>query len=191
MRVRLKRSWAAVALGAGAVALACTGSLDVKTKATSSSSAGSGPLGSSGSAGSSTTTPDEQMPQIPFEPVPARIYVAKVKNLMLGLPATEEEIAAVAADPAALKGMVDAWFVKPECQAKLSSFFSKALQQTQISQNDFFDQLGVDNIGSLPVFAQAQESMARTALKIIADAKSITETATTHTFMMTPSLFYI
>jgi len=133
-------------------------------------------------------TTGEQMPQIPFEPVSARIYVAKVKNLLLGLPANEEEIATVTADPTALKGMVDAWFVKPEAQAKLSNFFSKAFQQTQISKNDFFDQLSVDNAGDLPLFTQAQESMARTALKSIADGKPFTETVTTHTFMMTPTL---
>jgi hypothetical protein len=134
--------------------------------------------------------PDPTMmtPEIPFEPVPARIYVAKVKNLMLGLPATEEEIAAVTTDPTALRGMVDAWFVKPEAQAKLGNFFSKAFQQTQITQNDFFDQLSVDNLTNLPLFAQAQESMSRTALKVIADAKPFTDTVTTHTFMMTPSL---
>jgi hypothetical protein len=114
--------------------------------------------------------------------------VPKVKNLLLGLPATEEEIAAVTKDPTALREMVDAWFVRPEAQAKLGNFFNKAFQQTQISQNDFFDQLSVDNIGSLPVFAQAQESMSRTALKVIADAKPFTDTATTHTFMMTPML---
>jgi hypothetical protein len=186
MWVRLKHSFAALALGSGAVALACTGSLDVKTKG--SSAGPSATAGSSGSAGSSTTPPEEQMPQVPFEPVPARIYVAKVKNLMLGLPATEEEIAAVTADPGALKDMVDAWFVKPEAQAKLGTFFSKAFQQTQITQNEFGDQLGVDNVGNLPVFAQAQESMARTALKVIADGKPFTETVTTHTFMMTPAL---
>jgi hypothetical protein len=185
MWFRLKRSVALAALGGSAVALACTGSLDVHTKADPASP--SSVAGSSGSAGSSTM-PEEQMPQVPFEPVPARIYVAKVKNLMLGLPATEEEIAAVTADPAALRDMVDAWFVKPEAQAKLGTFFSKAFQQTQITQSDFADQLGVDNIGSLPVFAHAQESMARTALKVIADAKPFTETVTTRTFMMTPAL---
>src|SRR4051812_46091218 len=127
MRIRSTRSWAATALGGGAIALACTGSLDVKTKAQSSPSG----AGSSGLAGAAATggTTGEQMPQIPFEPVSARIYVAKVKNLLLGLPATEEEIAAVTADPGALKGMVDAWFVKPEAQAKLSNFFSIAFQQ--------------------------------------------------------------
>ena len=183
MWLRLKRSFAALALSGGAAALACTGSLDVKTKSTSAS-----PAGSAGSSAGSSTSPDEMMPQIPFEPVPARIYVAKVKNLLLGLPATEEEIAAVTADPTALRDMVDAWFVKPEAQAKLGTFFSKAFQQAQITQNEFYDQLGVDNIGALPVFAQAQESMARTALKVIADAKPFTETVTTRTFMMTPSL---
>ena len=191
MQIGSTRSWAATALGTGAVALACTGSLDVKTKAQASpSGAGSSSGGATASGG---TAPGEPMPQIPFEPVSARIYVAKVKNLLLGLPATEEEIAAVTADPAALKGMVDAWFVKPEAQAKLGNFFSKAFQQTQISKNDFFDQLSVDNAGDLPLFAQAQESMARTALKSIAEGKPFTETVTTHTFMMTPTLmsFYL
>src|SRR5215204_3032918 len=170
MRNRSTRSWAATALGSGAIALACTGSLDVKTKADSSPS-GAGSSGSAGASATGGTTPEEQMPQIPFEPVSARIYVAKVKNLLLGLPATEEEIAAVTADPTALRDMVDAWFVKPEAQAKLGNFFSKAFQQTQITKNDFFDQLSVDNAGDLPLFAQAQESMARTALKSIADGK--------------------
>ena len=125
---------------------------------------------------------------IPFEPVSARIYVAKVKNLMLGLPPAEEEIAAVEADPTALRGLVDAWFVRPEAQAKLGTFFSKAFQQTQIGPADFFDQITVDNLPNLPLFAQLQESMSRTALKTIANGKPFTDTVTTHTFMMTPTM---
>jgi len=151
-----------------------------------SANAGSDSLGANG--GSSGTDDSDAAAEIPFEPVPARIYVAKVKNLLLGLPASEEEIGAVEKDPAALQDMVDAWFVRPEAQAKLGTFFSKAFQQTQISQNDFFDQLSVDNLTNLPMFAQAQESMSRTALKAIADGKPFTETVTTHTFMMTPTL---
>ncbi len=176
--------WALAAVVSGAVAIACSGSLDVSTASSSSSSAGSAGSRSPNGAGGT----DAMTPEIPFEPVAARIYVPKVKNLLLGLPATEDEIAAVAADPTALKAMVDAWFVKPEAQAKLGNFFSKAFQQAQISYADFFDQLSVDNGTGLPLFAQAQESMARTALKTIADAKPFTETVTTHTFMMTPSL---
>ena len=194
MSSRLIHGYAASALVAGAVAVACTGTLDVlpsqsSSSAGSSASSGSSSSGSSpvGTAGLLDDSPDAAV-EVPFEPVQARVYVAKVKNLMLGLPATEEEIAAVEQDPTALKDMVDAWFVKPEAQAKLGTFFSKAFQQTQITQNDFFDQLSVDNLTGLPMFTQAQESMSRTALKTIADGKPFTDTVTTHTFMMTPTL---
>jgi len=193
MSFRLIHSWSASALVAGAVAVACTGTLDV-LPSHSSSHAGSAGTGddSSGNASSTSGSGSDDSPdaavEIPFEPVQARVYVAKVKNLLLGLPATEEEIAAVEQDPTALKDMVDAWFVRPEAQAKLGTFFQKAFQQTQISQNDFFDQLSVDNLSALPMFTQAQESMARTALKTIADGKPFTDTVTTHTFMMTPTL---
>ena len=189
MSSRLIHVWAASALVASAVAVACTGTLDVLPSPSSSTPATGG--SGSGSGGTAMTSPDDTpdaAPEIPFEPVPARVYVAKVKNLMLGLPATDEEISALEQDPAALRGMVDAWFVRPEAQAKLGTFFQKAFQQTQISQNDFFDQLSVDNLSSLPLFAQAQESMSRTALKTIADGKPFTDTVTTHTFMMTPTL---
>jgi hypothetical protein len=173
MSSRLTHASAAFALVAGAVAIACTGTLDVAPSNSSPPPGGQMPDGG---------------PELPFEPVQARVYVPKVKNLMLGLPATEEEIAAVTKDPAALRAMVDAWFVRPEAQAKLANFFNKAFQQTQISQNDFYDQLGVDNLTGLPMFAQAQESMSRTALKIIAEGKPFTDTVTTHTIMMTPML---
>jgi hypothetical protein len=163
----------AASLVAGVVAIACTGTLDVAPSNSSPPPGGQTPDGG---------------PELPFDAVPARVYVAKVKNLMLGLPATEEEIAAVTKDPAALRELVGAWFVRPEAQAKLANFFNKAFQQVQISQNDFFDQLSVDGLTNLPVFAQAQESMSRTALKIIAEGKPFTETVTTHTFMMTPTL---
>ena len=129
----------------------------------------------------------------PFEPASARVYVAKVKNLMLGLPPTEDEIAAVTDDPTALRGLVDAWFVRPEAQAKLGTFFSKAFQQTQIGPADFFEQMTIDTLPGLPLFSQLQESMSRTALKTIANGRPFTDTVNTHTFMMTPTImaFYL
>ncbi len=189
MSSRLVHTWAASALVASAVAIACTGTLD--TLPSHSLSAGGASQSGLPGAGSGATPGDmdpDAAAAIPFEAVPARVYVAKVKNLMLGLPATEDEISAVDADPTALRDMVDAWFVRPEAQAKLGTFFQKAFQQTQITQNDFFDQLSVDNLTALPMFTQAQESMSRTALKVIADGKPFTDTVTTHTFMMTPTL---
>lgn len=160
-----------------AVAAGCDGKLNVASK----------PSTMTPPPSTDPTNPDAGG-AIPFEPVPASLYVAKVKNLMLGLPAADDEIAAVTADPTALRGLVDAWFVRPEAQAKLSTFFAKAFQQTQISQNDFLDQLGVPALSGLPVFSQAQESMSRTALRAIADGGSLAQTLTTHTFQMTPSL---
>ena len=173
---RLFSSWAAALLvGGGAVGLACTGTLDVSSPVAP---------GTDGADASTPPGPGE----IPFEPVSPRIYVTKVKNLMLGLPPTDEDIAAVTKDPAALRGLVDAWFVKPEAQAKFGNFFKKAFQQTQITQNDFLDQIGGTQIGALVMFTQAQESMSRTALKSIADGRPFTDTVTTHTIMMTPML---
>ena len=177
MSSRFKSLAALAILLTGVAASACNGKLNVA----SSTPDGSTPDGAPGS------TPDAG-PAIPFEPVPATLYVAKVKNLMLGLPATDDELAGVTADPTALRGLVDAWFVRPEAQAKLSTFFAKAFQQTQISQNDFLDQLGVPALSGLPVFSQAQESMSRTALRGIADGTSFAQTVTTHTYLMTPSL---
>ncbi len=124
MSSRLVHTWAACALVASAVAIACTGTLDTLPSVSLSSSGASadGSSGSPGSSGSSSggsgTSPDDMDPdaaaEIPFEPVPARVYVAKVKNLMLGLPATEDEISAVEQDPSALRDMVDACSCAPK-----------------------------------------------------------------------------
>ena len=121
---------------------------------------------------------------IPFEPVSARVYLTKVKNLLVGQAPTADEVAAVEKDPAALRGMVDAWFVTPPAQAKLFNFFQKAFQQIQIGPNEYLDQLVNLNNQVQP----SSELFARTAQKIVAEGRPFTETLTTHTFMMTPLL---
>ena len=182
MSSRLQSSFAVAVLAAGVAASGCNGKLNVASSKPSTTMP----------PPSTDPTPDAGAPDavatIPFEAVPASVYVAKVKNLMLGLPPTDDEITAVTADPTALRALADAWFVRPEAQAKLSTFFAKAFQQTQISQNDFLDQLGVSTVSNLPVFSQAQESFSRTALRAIADGGSFAQMLTTHTFLMTPSL---
>ncbi|MEP7119642.1 MAG: hypothetical protein ABJE95_01985 [Byssovorax sp.] len=153
-----------------------------------------------GGTGSPTTTTGTggagggpYMEKFPYEHVSARIYVSKVKNLLIGQAATEDEIAAVEKDPAALHDMVHKWFVKPEAQDKLFSFFQKAFQQTQIGVNDFVDQGGVANNKDLTILTAAKEMFARTVLDDIAQGKPFTNTVTTHQFMMTPALmsFYL
>ena len=134
----------------------------------------------SGSGGSGGGPPV----QFPFEAVSPRIYVAKVKDLLIGQAPTEDEITAVTKDPTALRGMVHAWFVTPAAQGKFFSFFQKAFQQTQITANDFLDQ------GRLPsaLLQATTESFARTAQKLVDDGQPFTSTAKTHQFMMTPAL---
>lgn len=154
-----------------------------------------GPNGAteSGGAGGSNVTTGTGGEQFPYEPISARIYVSKVKYLLVGQAATEEEIAAVEKDPKALRAMVDAWFVTPDAQDKFFSFFQKAFQQTQVGISDFVDQGIVNNSKDTTVLNAAKEMFARTALKGIADGKPFTDTVTTHTFMMTPALmaFYL
>src|SRR5213082_1260168 len=67
------------------------------------------------------------------------VYVAKVKNILVGLPPSADEIAAVTKDPAALGGLVDTWMAMPEYDAKMMVFFELAFQQTQITTNNFVD----------------------------------------------------
>ena len=179
MSSRLKCFWTTTAVAAGVVVSACSGKLDVAPTQQPMPNPSSTPDGGA---------QPEVAPAVPFEAVSARLYVSKVKNLLLGLPATEDEIQAVTSDPRALTGLIDAWFVRPEAQAKLQTFFGKAFQQTQIAPSDFADQLNVPTVPSLALFTQAQESMARTALKAIASGDPFIQTATTHTFMMTPAL---
>ena len=159
-------------LGAGleGLAIGCKGRLDVAATGT----------------GNDAGTTDGAS-AIPFEPVSARVYVAKVKNLMLGLPPPEEEIAAVEQDPAALRGLVDAWFVTARGAGQARQFFQQGLPADADRRQRLLRSGLVANSGHhLPLFAQRKSRCARTALKTIADGKPFTDTVTTHTFMMTP-----
>ena len=100
MRVHLRRL--ACALSVLLAASGCDGKLTGKT-------AGNPP------GGGTPETPE--VPTTPWEPVAPRVYLTKVKNLLTGVPPTPAELAAVTADPSALKGMVDGWVASPEGQA--------------------------------------------------------------------------
>ena len=130
---------------------------------------------------------------VPFQADPPDVYVAKVKNILVGLPPTDQEVAAVQADPTALAGLVDGWMALPQYSQKMLKFFELAFQQTQISIVDFADQTfprAADvNGASAPLLAaNATESFARTALELIAEGRPFTETMTTDRLMMTPAL---
>jgi hypothetical protein len=128
-----------------------------------------------------------------FEPSTPFTYVAKVKNLLVGLPPTDGEVASVAADPAQLKALIAAWMQLPQYATKMKRFFELAFQQTQISTADFVDQVYPGqlalNATTTPLLLQnLEESFARTMLQLIADGKPLTASAVTDRLMMTTAL---
>ena len=83
----------------------------------------------------------------PFVADPPSVYVAKVKNILVGLPPTDDEVAQVTADPSKLGGLIDAWMLLPQYQQKMMVFFELAFQQTQINALDFVDIVPPNGLG--------------------------------------------
>jgi hypothetical protein len=172
---RLACALAVVLAGAG-----CDGKLTGKT----------GDPGAGGTPGGGTS----DVPVTPWEAVAPSVYLAKVKNLLTGLPPTPAELAAVTANPGALRGMVDGWVASPEGQAKLRVFFMQAFQQTQVGTADLVDQIG--NGDSLSgnasavamLMANIKESVARTALAWTGAGKPFNELARTRKLQLTTAL---
>ncbi|HEX8950252.1 MAG TPA: hypothetical protein VF945_00335, partial [Polyangia bacterium] len=139
--------------------------------------------------GAATTNPDAGMR---FQADAPTVYVAKVKNILVGLAPTDDEIAQVTADPSSLGALVDGWMKLPQYQDKMMVFFELAFQQTQITAADFTDsipQQGLGVGGQIPLLLQnIRESFARTALSLVSAGRPITDAFTTHELMMTPAL---
>ena len=132
-------------------------------------------------------------PAVPFEAVAPAAYVAKVKNVLVGLPPTDDEVSAVVADSTALKGLVTGWQQLPEYQSKMQRFFELAFQQTQISTADFADQSYpkqlVINATTAPLLElSTEQSFARTMLELISEGRPLTDSVTTQKLMMTTAL---
>jgi hypothetical protein len=131
--------------------------------------------------------------EIPFEPDRPAVYVAKVKNLLVGLPPTDAEVAAVVADPNALAGLIDGWMQLPAYERKMLRFFQLAFQQTQITKASFIDispaGLGLPRNG-LPelLLRNIEESFARTVIALNKQGRPFNEAITTKQFMMTTPL---
>ena len=134
----------------------------------------------------------EPPPPATFQPDSPAVYVAKVKNILVGQPPTDAEIAAVDADANALGGLVDGWMQTPEYQAKMLVFFELAFQQTQITPADFVDLIPQRGLGrgvaQNALLQNMRESFARTVLALIAQGRPLTDAFTTNQLMMTPAL---
>jgi len=128
----------------------------------------------------------------PARTPPPRVYVAKVKNILVGTGPTDAEIRRVEADPAALEGLVTTWMQRPEYEQKMMRFFQLAFQQTQVNANDFAPQvygmLG-RNATSTPLLLQnLAESFARTMVELTRRGEPLTAAMTTRQLMMTTAL---
>jgi len=145
-------------------------------------------------------------PTVPFAPDTAYTYVAKVKNILVGLPPTDDEVKSViaASDPQTqLQTLIGGWMTLQDPNAaagttyyaeKMLVFFKLATQQTQISVTDFADQAypgQIDINGSTEsiLVQNAIESFARTMVNdLVTGGQPVTKVATTTTFMMTTAL---
>jgi hypothetical protein len=156
--------------------------------------------GFEGGAAASSSTVGPFVASSPFT------YVAKVKNVLVGLPPTDDEVASVvsADDPhAQLQSLIQEWMslVDPNSPTgatyyaeKMLVFFKLATQQTQVAITAFSDQafpgqLDVNGSTSSLLVQNATESFARTMIAEVVDGtQPMTAVATTRSFMMTTAL---
>jgi hypothetical protein len=127
-----------------------------------------------------------------FQADPPSIYVAKVKNLLVGLPPTDAEIQQVTADPTQLETLIGQWQKLPQYSLKMKAFFMDAFQQTQITQADFVNLVPNNGISTGVIVSSLvqniTESFARTVLAMNTAKQPFTDTMTTTQVMMTPPL---
>ena len=129
----------------------------------------------------------------PFQADSPAAYVAKVKNILVGLAPTDDEVKSVEADPTQLGSLVDGWMKAAPYDEKMLRFFELAFQQTQVTYIDFADQAypqQIDiNASTIPLLVQnAQESFARTMLALSAQGAPFTQAMTTDKLMMTTAM---
>jgi hypothetical protein len=149
------------------------------------SNAGNG--GSSSTSGTATGGGPSQ-----FQADSPAVYVAKVKNILIGKAPTDMEIQAVTKDPTQLKTLIGGWMQDPAYDEKMRVFFALAFQQTQLTSASFIDMVLPNGIGpgeGVPYLVQnISESFARTVEALNKAGKPFTEAMTTKSYMMTPPL---
>lgn len=130
---------------------------------------------------------------VPFQADPPAVYVAKIKNILVGLAPTADEVQQVQAEPAQLKMLIRAWMQLPEYQDKMKRFFELAFQQTQVSAVDFADQaypkqISINNTTTPLLMQNAQQSFARTMMELVAQGQPLSDGVTTTRYMMTTAM---
>jgi hypothetical protein len=153
--------------------------------------------GDGGGANLGDAGPDALGP-LPFTADAPATYVAKVKNILVALPPTDDEIKLVTADPTQLGALVDQWMKMPAYATKMQRFFELAFQQTQVGVGDFVDQTfpmqiaPADNNNppgqDMKLSQNLQESFARTMVAFAAQGTPFNQAMSTNQLMMTTAM---
>ena len=126
-----------------------------------------------------------------FEPTTPSTYVAKVKNILIGLPATDAEIEQVTNDPTALRGLIDGWIAQPQFESRAQDFFRNAFQQNGADIDTVFENHGqnptffMNNSYRAVLERTLMDSFAKTAWQLVQGGRPFTETITTDTYQLT------
>jgi hypothetical protein len=179
-------------LGLCALALAASACSSTSNAPAAIANGGAGG-GSGGGGGDTSGASGAGGAAVPFVATSPASYVAKVKNVLVGLPPTDDEVKAVTADPTQMKTLVAGWMKLPGYATKMKRFFELAFQQTQVTAVDFSDmffpkQIDI-NATTTPLLVQnAQQSFARTMIELIAEGRPLGDATTTTKLMMTTAM---
>jgi hypothetical protein len=116
----------------------------------------------------------------PFDPSPTESYLGKVKTIVNGESVTDDELAQVQGNPAALRALIEQWTTSPGFEQKMKSFLRTNLQQ-DVSAANLLQQFG--NLRNAPLRrdleSSLEQSFVRTAWDIIESGRPFTEILTT------------
>jgi hypothetical protein len=200
---RISGAGLAVLLAGCFVAGACDGNIGPNATGGSGGSSGIGGLG-----GTNVKPGDVTVPPTPIPQGAAYVAVRKVKNLLIGMPPTDEDVALVTTSGAAgLQQLVAKWQTSDQSRelfaAKMVGFFRNAFQQTGFTPTEDFKLQLLTNGGfdfgpggarlagddAFPRLVQnLQDSFAKTAWQIVQEGRPFTEVLTTNRFVMTTAL---
>ncbi len=174
----------AVALVSMAVGQGCLGSVPGRDQGggglvTAPSDAGAQDAGLQGSAST-------------FEALPPATYVSKVKNLLVGMPATDSEIASVVADPSNLKTLIDGWMADPGFRLRMLDFFRNAFQQNHVDlptlQANIALNAQVNEAYSSRLVRNVMDSFPLTVWGLVQQGLPLNQAVTTNRYMLTSAL---
>lgn len=129
---------------------------------------------------------------IPFEPVGPNVYVPKVKNLLTGLAATDDEVKAVIADPNALRPLIDKWMGLPSFKTRMLDFYRNAFQQNQVTLDQLMTNLNtqfiINNDYAPRLTRNLMDSFGLTVWQLMQEGAPFTSAFTTRRYMMTTAM---